>query len=178
MKDACRILVSLSPHTHSTPASYAPASLFHWPLAHPAPFHSLPWCFFLFLGHVSFAFFVALEMASVEAGVICLCPLSKLKFLSRYIPNAPSSLSSWINTLTTVLLFQAGHQCCSALTSWHVAVPLPFLLSPALPVHVRNIQPGILQKWGRTALHQVLGVAKCRWKGVSRECESRECPCN
>lgn len=132
----------------------------------------------LVLEYVSFAFFVALEMASAEAGVICPCPLPKLQFLSRYISNKASALSFWINTLTTVLLFQAGHQCFSALTSWCVAVPLPFPLSPALPVHVRSIQPGILQKWDRTALHQVLGVAKCRWKGVSRECESRECPCN
>lgn len=168
---------ALTPTPHQPAMLLLPCSIDLWLTQHPST-HFPGVSLFLFLGHVSFAFFVALEMASAEAGVICLLPLPKLKFLSRYIPNAPSSLSSWINTLTTVLLFQAGHQCCSALTSWHVAVLLPFLLSPALPVHVRNVQPGILQKWGRTALHQVLGVAKCRWKGVSRGCESRECPCN
>lgn len=156
-----------------------PVSLLHLPLTHPAPFHHPPGVsLLLFWGHVSFAFFVVLEMASAEAGVICLCPLPKFKFHSMYIANEPSSLSSWINTLITVFLFQAGHQCCSALTSWCVAVPLPFLLSPVLPVHVRSIQPGILQEWGRTVLHKVLGVAKCRWRGVSRECEHRECLCN
>lgn len=113
MEVARRILVSLSPWAHSTPAAYAPAPLLHWPPTHPALFHSFFWCFslFPFLWHVNFAFFVAQEMAST--GVLYPCLLPKLRFLSRHVPNESSSLTSWINALTTVLLFKAGHQCCN-----------------------------------------------------------------
>lgn len=116
MADACRILVSLSPHAHCTPAAYAPAPLLHQPPTHPALFHSFSWCFslFPFLWHVNFAFSVAQEMASAETGVFYPCLPPKLKFLSRHVPNESSSLTFWINALTTVLLFKAGHQCCNA----------------------------------------------------------------
>ena len=71
----------------------------------------LPLSFFM---ACEFAFFIAQDMASAETGVLYLCLLPKLKFLSRHVPNESSSLTSWINALTTVLLFQAGHQCCNA----------------------------------------------------------------
>lgn len=167
MENACRILVSLSPPAHSAPAAYAPAPLLYRLPTHPALFHWFSWCFtlFSFLWHVNFAGFVAQEMASVETGVLYPCQLPKLKFLSRHIPNESWSLTSWINALTAVLFFQAGHQCCNAP---HQLVCSCYATVHAEPSAVRacwECSARSSQKWGRTALHQILWVVKCRCKG-------------
>ena len=172
MEDACRILVSLSPRARSTSAVYAPAPLLYWLPTHLALFRWFSWSFslFSFLWHVNFAFSVAQGINSAEAGVLYLCMLPKQKFLSTHVPSESWSLTSWINASTTVLLFKAVTSAVISLTSWCVAIVLQFMLSPALSVHVRSVQPGVLQKWGRTALHQILRVVKCRFKGW---CERR-----
>lgn len=110
MQDACSILVSLSHCVHCTPATQAChlqliwySSIHFHGVSLSFFFMTYEFCIFLFL-------FFAWEMAAEDTGVFELWLLTKLKFLSRHVPNESLSITFWMNTLTTVLLFKAAHQ--------------------------------------------------------------------
>lgn len=116
MEDARRILLSLTPAPtpHQQHMLLLPCSI-DFQLTQHSSTDFTGVSVFPFLWHVNFAYFVAQEMASAETGVLYPCLLPKFKFLSRHITNESWSLIFWINDLTTVLLFKAGHQCCNVI---------------------------------------------------------------